>query len=91
MSDERVSRDGLNRLRRTAGLSVDTYMADHPEIASLSPAGQQRVAVDVALGFLIGQGLIRVAPEDEWPASWPGSWQYAIPEHLRPDLDEGGF
>lgn len=91
MSEERVSRDDLNRLRRTAGVSVDLYLLDHPEVERLSRAGQSRVAVDVALGFLLSQGMIRIAPDEEWPISYPGAWRHAISEHLWPDLAEGGF
>lgn len=45
------------------------------------PATRSRIAVEAALGYLIGQGLITLKDP------WPDGFSLMTPEHLRPDVD----
>lgn len=47
----------------------------------LTPHNQTRIAVEAALGYLIGQGLI------ELKEPWPDTFLLDTPPHLAPDVD----
>ncbi len=73
-----------DRAARAATFAVDQALIDnYAELRSVPSVVVARVTVEAALGYLIGHGLITVAPAEEWP-----EWlQLDTPEHLRPDVE----
>lgn len=70
---------------RAAAFAVDTFLIDHhAQLASVPRAVISRLTVEAALGYLIGQGLIKVLPRGEWPEYL----EMQTPEHLVPDAAE---
>ncbi|SNY28938.1 hypothetical protein [Paractinoplanes atraurantiacus] len=72
-----------DRAARAAGFAVDGFLIDHyKELERAPQVVYSRLTVEAALGYLIGHGLVKVAPQEEWP-----EWQpVEIPEHLLPDV-----
>jgi len=71
----------LDRAARTAGFAMATY-GMMPGVSELPRATQDGIALRAGLGLLIGQGLITVKSEDEWP-------EYIsldVPTWLEPDV-----
>jgi hypothetical protein len=71
-----------DRAVRMAALAVDNLLIDNPDLRQLPDAARTRIIVTAALGYLIGHGLVTVAPAADWER-WLST---DIPEHLRPDL-----
>lgn len=61
-------------------------------LTQLPPAVAVDLLVEVAVGYLVGSGLVTVAPGDA-PARRPGEWRDRVPELLRPDAGRvlGGY
>lgn len=55
--------------------------ATNEALRDVTPHTRTRIAVEAALGYLIGQGLITLVEP------WPDSFAVATPDHLRPDVD----
>lgn len=62
----------------------DAFLRDRATSEALrdcTPHVRTRIAVEAALGYLIGQGLIELVEP------WPDSFAMSTPAHLRPDVD----
>jgi hypothetical protein len=70
-----------DRATRAAIFAVDNVLIGSG-IDRLPSAYHSRAAVEAALGYLIGHGLITVTPEADWPEWLP----VQCPDHLVPDL-----
>ncbi len=72
-------------LVRDACFATDMFLDDNAQMLTrVTKASATRLTLQVAIGYLIGQGLIRATPENERP-EWLAM---DVPEHLQPDLAE---
>lgn len=77
--------DDRDRATRAASFAVDDWwLSQVPNLDRLTAAQRTRLLIAAALGYLIGEGLITVKPEEEWPEYL----NMRIPGHLRPDVAE---
>jgi hypothetical protein len=78
-----VQKRDLDAAVRVAMFAVNSLTLDYREdIQQLPSQAQTRIVVQAALGYLIGESLITVAPEKEWKRWLP----VTIADHLRPDI-----
>jgi hypothetical protein len=83
--EQREQRRTRDELVRAAGFATDMFVMDHrAELERVTSVSYTRLTLQAAIGYLIGQGLIRATPEDQRP-----EWlEMQIPDHLQPDLTE---
>jgi hypothetical protein len=70
-------------LVRDAIFAADSYLIDNATaVREITPAERTRLTLQVAIGYLISQGLITATPDDQRP-----EWlSLDLPEHMQPDL-----
>jgi hypothetical protein len=85
LSEEQQQREDVKELLRDALLSVDAWVVDHRDelLGEVTSADRTSLVVEAALASLVGNGLIRRAPEDEIPVWLP----IAIQDYLMPDIE----
>ena len=76
--------DALHRLVRAALLGVTTFFGWQPMDSHLPAHVRERMCVEVAIAYLLGQGLI--VPGDE--QAWREASSLTIPPHLVPNVHE---
>ena len=86
--EQRRQVEDRDRAVRACMFAVDDAFLRDPamgaQLRAAPPAVRSRVAVEAAIGYLVGQGLIEVKPDSEWPEYLP----MQTPEHLLPAVDE---
>jgi len=79
---EEFQRADVARLARAATITVDSFVLDNYDALNyVTKASRTALIVEAAIGYLIGEGLIRVTDE------WPEYLSIGIPDHLMPDVE----
>jgi flavoprotein len=85
LSEEQQQREDVRQLLRDAIFSVDAWVGDHYDelLLEVTPADRTSLVVEAALASLVGNGVIRKAPDAEIPVWLP----IDIQDHLMPDIE----
>lgn len=81
MSIEQQRAD-VRRALHASIFAVDNFVIDEAfNLDHLSNAARTRLIVEAALAYLIGNELVTVAPDEQWPDFMPMN----VPPELKPD------
>lgn len=73
----------IRRALHVAIFAVDNFVMDErSSLDCLSGAARTRLIVEAALAYLVGNELVTVTPDEQWPDFMP----MQVPTELKPDV-----